>query len=65
MNGKVILLLVPTMPDNLRTSLFDCMKTIFPEEFKYMDLSSDDSDNTYPTAFYTIYNQFSTQVYLF
>ena len=62
MNGKVLLLLVPNMPDNLRTRLFDRMKTIFPEEFKYMDSSSDDSDNTYPTALYTIYNRFSTQV---
>jgi hypothetical protein len=64
-NGKVLLLLVPTMPDDLRTRLFDRMKTIFPEEFKYMDLSSDVSDNTFPTALYTIYNRYSVQVYFF
>jgi hypothetical protein len=61
-NGKVLLLLEPTMPDDLRTRLFDRMKTIFPEEFKYMDLSS---DNTFPTALYTIYNRYSIQVYFF
>lgn len=65
MNGKVLLLLVPTMPDDLRTRLFDRMKTIFPDEFKYMDLSSGDSDNTFPTALYTIYNRYSVQVCFF
>ena len=34
------------------------MKTIFPDEFKYIDLPSDDLDNNYPTALYTIYNHF-------
>jgi hypothetical protein len=64
-NGKVLLLLVPTMPDDLRTRLFDRMKSIFPDEFKYMDLSSDNSDNTFPTALYTNYNRYSVQVYFF
>lgn len=62
MNGKVLLLLVPNMPDDLRARLFDRMKTIFPEEFKYMDSSSDNSDNTFPAALYTIYNRYSVQV---
>ena len=65
MNGKVLLLLVPTMPDDLRTRIFDRMKIIFPEEFKYMDFSSDDSDNTFPTALYTIYNRYNVQVFFY
>ena len=64
MNGKVLLLLVPTMLDDLRTSLFDHLKSIFPEEFKYMDSLSDNPDNTFPTALYTIYNRYSAQVFV-
>lgn len=62
MKGQVLLLLVPTMPDELRNRLFDRLCSIFPEEFKFMDSST--SNGTFPCTYFTIYNRYSVQVSL-
>lgn len=61
--GQVLLLLVPTMEDELRNRLFNRLCSIFPEEFKYMDSST--SNGTFPCTYFTIYNRYSVYVCLF
>jgi hypothetical protein len=61
--GKVLLLLVPTMPDKLRLSLYNRLRSIFPEEFIHTNSST--GDGTFPCVHFTIYNRYSVQVCLF
>jgi hypothetical protein len=60
--GQVLLLMVPTMPDEIRNGLFHRLCSIFPEEFKHMDSST--SNGTFPCTYFTMYNRYSVQVCL-
>jgi hypothetical protein len=62
-NGKVMVLVVPTMLDEIRSDLVDRMLSIFANQFKHTHSSSlSPNKDTILCSHYTWYNRYSVQV---
>ncbi|KDR70585.1 hypothetical protein GALMADRAFT_144489 [Galerina marginata CBS 339.88] len=60
-NGNLLLLLIPTMPENLREFLVSNLEVLWPDHFKVMDTSEEGLLHLFDCLHFTFYNCFSTQ----
>ena len=61
-NGDLMVLLLPTLSDDLRVDLASHLELIYPDDIKITDSSIGDMDKTYISIHADIYNRYHTSV---
>lgn len=60
--GRMLVIIDPTLPDNIRHALVDRMFLVFDKDFKPVDTEAEGFDNMFPSMHYSHYNRYSVQV---